>query len=100
MGKSLSFSVHDHLYSAEIYDDHFVEISFPHTTGIREISVEGEPMLQVYTGTEHIVIETEEVDTDGGHLKVLFEYDPASKMYHNLKLAGPAYFVFKGSYYV
>ncbi|NGP76869.1 diaminopimelate epimerase [Balneolaceae bacterium YR4-1] len=56
LGDTLKFSVHDRVYSADIRNDGQVEIHFPVTTKVREISVDGEKMLQVYTGTEHVVM--------------------------------------------
>jgi diaminopimelate epimerase len=41
---------------------------------------------------------TYEVETKGGTLKVYYTYDPESKHYKNIKLEGPAHFVFEGTY--
>lgn len=38
------------------------------------------------------------VDTKGGTLNVHFAFDVDNRTYHNVKLVGPAHFVFKGSY--
>lgn len=39
-----------------------------------------------------------EVKTKGGSLFVYFSFDPEAKTYSNIKLEGPAHFVFKGEY--
>jgi len=39
-----------------------------------------------------------EVETKGGTLKVYYTYDPKSQHYKNIKLKGPADFVFEGKY--
>lgn len=39
-----------------------------------------------------------EVETKGGSLFVYFSFDPETKTYSNIKLEGPAHFVFKGEY--
>ncbi|MDZ7682442.1 MAG: hypothetical protein U5J63_12195 [Fodinibius sp.] len=39
-----------------------------------------------------------QVETDGGPLTVYFDYDTSSNKYTNIKLEGPAHFVFEGSY--
>jgi diaminopimelate epimerase len=39
-----------------------------------------------------------EVETKGGSLFVYFSFDPETKNYSNIKLEGPAHFVFKGEY--
>src|SRR6056297_1858918 len=38
------------------------------------------------------------VETKGGRLTVYFDYDSISSQYANIKLEGPAHFVFQGSY--
>lgn len=38
------------------------------------------------------------VETKGGTLTVHFSFDSTSKSYHNIKLEGPAHFVFKGTF--
>ncbi len=40
------------------------------------------------------------VEVDGGTLRVSFTYDQESDLYTNLKLGGPAHFVFEGKYYI
>ncbi|MCW9706662.1 diaminopimelate epimerase [Fodinibius salsisoli] len=173
------FNVHDVLYEASIQDKNSVQISFPVKTSIEEVTIEGQQILVLHTGTEHIVLQSDaehlekedrlceqgselryhshfepkgtnvnfingkdettvqlqtyergvedltlacgtgaiasalawhywqnEMDTDysfdvltkGGKLQVDFSFDPQTKTYSNLKLEGPAHFVFKGSY--
>lgn len=180
MGEQMKFSVHDRVYTAVIQNKEVVEIQFPVSTKVREISVDSEKLLQVYTGTEHVVmnvpafkLEDEEelfekgrklryndnfkpkgtnvnffcgfdedrisvqtyergvedltlacgtgaiasaiawhhrqqlgyhsneitVHTQGGNLRVAFDYKPDKDTYTNIKLTGPAHFVFKGTYY-
>lgn len=41
---------------------------------------------------------TYSVETEGGTLKVHFSFDSSSKSYYNIKLEGPAHFVFKGTF--
>lgn len=57
MGKNLSFSVHDSIYKAEVNSEDAISITFPHTAIIKKIHIEGEDLLQVFTGTEHVVKE-------------------------------------------
>lgn len=57
MGDELIFSVHDRVYTANIQSGEQVEIQFPVSTKVREITVDGENLLQIYTGTEHIVMQ-------------------------------------------
>lgn len=40
------------------------------------------------------------VVTEGGPLQVYFSYDPHTQTYSNLKLEGPAHFVFEGAYFM
>jgi diaminopimelate epimerase len=40
------------------------------------------------------------VEVEGGTLRVSFTYKQASDLYSNLKLGGPAHFVFEGTYYI
>lgn len=42
--------------------------------------------------------DTFRVETKGGSLKIHFSFDPGAKLYNNIKLEGPANFVFKGTY--
>ncbi len=42
--------------------------------------------------------DTFRVETKGGSLNVYFSFDPDAKKYSNIKLEGPAQFVFKGEY--
>ena len=56
MGDSLTFSVHDRVYAASVQNEQRVEIQFPVSTKVREISVDGEDLLQVFTGTEHVAM--------------------------------------------
>ena len=49
-----TFRVHDKVYEAEIGEDQ-VMISFPLTTKVTEKSISNEPILDIYTNTEHIV---------------------------------------------
>jgi len=56
MGNELKFSVHDRVYAAVVQSENRVEVQFPVSTKVREITVDGEEMLQVFTGTEHVAI--------------------------------------------
>lgn len=181
MGDELQFSVHDKIYEASVQNKHIVEIAFPVSTKVKEITVEGDVLLQVFTGTEHIALEVPddtlhkeeelvskgkilryhddfmpkgtnvnffcgmndqnisvqtyergvenltlacgtgaiasaiawhykqeldyhkneiEVRTKGGELQVEFDYHPDTGTYSDIKLKGPAHFVFEGNYYV
>lgn len=175
-----TFNVHDVLYEAAIEEKNSVQISFPFTTGIETTTIDGQEVLILHTGTEHIVLKVDdkqleeeaelrmrgaklrhhrhfepkgtnvnfiygnndttlklqtyergvedltlacgtgaiasalawhfwqdlpgtdfdfEVLTKGGRLQVNFFFDPQEQTYSNIKLQGPAHFVFKGSYY-
>lgn len=181
MGDKLSFSVHDEIYSAQILGENSVEIAFPASTEVREITIDHDELFQIFTGTEHVVkevsgkkLEQEEelvekgrnlryhdffqpkgtnanffcgqdkkrlklqtyergvenltlacgtgaiasaiawhykqqldstdneftVETKGGEVKVSFKFTPSEAAYNNIKLTGPAHFVFKGTFYV
>lgn len=174
-----NFNVHDHVYHAKVKDDNTVTVSFPMTTSVDELLLDGDNIYQIYTGTEHIVLSVEEpqlrredelknkgstlryhsrfepkgtnvnfifgenddslklqtyergvenltlacgtgaiasalvwhhlqnesggnfsykVQTDGGLLTVHFSFDDERNLYSNIKLEGPANFVFKGDY--
>lgn len=41
-----------------------------------------------------------QVITEGGNLQVYFTFDPEMQTYSNLKLEGPAHFVFEGTYFL
>jgi diaminopimelate epimerase len=173
------FNVHGTVYEAEIKSSNTVCISFPIQTKVREQTVNGQQLYQLFTGTEHIVLPVNEeklakedelrtegskwrhhenfqpqgtnvnfisgidkselklqtfergvedltlacgtgaiasalvwhylqkggcssntfhIQTSGGTLKVHFTLDPKSKIYSNIKLEGPAHFVFKGEF--
>lgn len=64
MGHALKFSVHDRVYAADVQNEEQVEIHFPVSTKVREISIDGENMLQVYTGTEHVVMQVPKFKLD------------------------------------
>lgn len=181
MGRKMNFSVHNDIYSAKIIGETTVEISFPLTTEVRNITVDGDKLRQVFTGTEHVVLEVSDnelekedkliqkgrslryheyfepkgtnanffcglneqylkvqtyergvenltlacgtgaiasaivwhhkqqldttqneftVETKGGKVKVSFRFNPSITVYSNIKLTGPAQFVFKGTFYV
>lgn len=48
------FRVHNNIYKAEV-DQNFVQVQFPLETSVIEQTVDGEPILNIYTNTEHIV---------------------------------------------
>ena len=174
-----SFNVHDAVYSAEVDKiENRVSVLFPDVELPEWIVVDGKKLLQIYTGTEHVVsfedssklenepllvgegqsvrmnpalnppgtnvnfvcktgshsidLQTYErgvenltlacgtgamasaigthfddgmasgefeytVKVKGGILSVTFEFNAEENIYHNLKLIGPAHFVFEGS---
>jgi len=177
--RKFSFRVHDNIYKANVKKDN-VSISFPLTTKVSEQSVANEPLLNIYTNTEHIVcpVKAEELQEEqmlenkgrffrshsafkpkgtnvnfisgkdkttlslqtyergvedltlacgtgaiasalgwhylqqeksgkfkytihvkGGELTVHFSYSDKENTYKNIKLEGPASFVFEGQYY-
>lgn len=181
MGRKMNFSVHEEIYSAQILRENSVEVTFPASTEVRKISVDNDELLQVFTGTEHVVLEVSDnelekkdkliekgrnlryheyfepkgtnanffcgldeehlkvqtyergvenltlacgtgaiasaiawhhkqqlgstdneftVETKGGKVKVSFMFNPSEAAYNNIKLTGPAHFVFKGTFYV
>ncbi len=181
MGEALHFSVHDRIYAATVRNDQQVEIRFPVSTKVREVTIDGDHLLQMFTGTEHVAmqvprlkLEEEEylvamgrklryhdffkpkgtnanffcgineqkitvqtyergvenltlacgtgaiasaiawhhqqqlevrdneitVQTKGGELLVDFTYKPEIEAYTDIRLTGPAHFVFRGMYYV
>lgn len=181
MGRKMNFSVHNDIYTAKILEEAMVEVTFPLSTEVRKITVDGEKLLQVFTGTEHVVQEVPDyelekenkliekgrnlryheyfepkgtnanffcgldeqllkvqtyergvesltlacgtgaiasaiawhhkqklgstendftVETKGGKVKVSFMFNPSEAAYSNIKLTGPAQFVFKGTFYV
>lgn len=57
MGEKLTFSVHDNIYAAHVRNEQTVEINFPVSTKVRQLTIEGDDLLQVYTGTEHIALD-------------------------------------------
>lgn len=58
-GENQTFSVHDTIYSARVLNDTEVEIEFPMSVSVDELTLDGRSLLVANTGTEHIV---EEVD--------------------------------------
>lgn len=181
LGEELTFRVHEHIYHASVGDHGLVSVSFPVSTRVSPIAINGDSLWQVFPGTEHVAKEVPEqilsqeeqlvsegrklrhhsrfqpkgtnvnffygitnrhlelqtyergvedltlacgtgaiasalcwhhvrgsdntqnifeVDTKGGTLNVEFSYDPATKSYNDIKLMGPAEFVFEGKYYV
>lgn len=59
------FRVHDHIYKA-VVDQNNVQITFPGKTRVNEQTVDGEPILNIYTNTEHIVcsVQARELDQE------------------------------------
>lgn len=53
-----------------------------------------------YQGKESDATQPFQVITEGGTLQVYFSYDPHTQTYSNLKLEGPAHFVFEGTYFM
>jgi diaminopimelate epimerase len=178
--RNFTFRVHDKIYRAKVKKNSVV-IHFPLETGVKEIKVSGEHVMNVYTNTEHIVwpktadkledesnlisegrylryhdkfkpagtnvnfiaginatnlcLQTYErgvenltlacgtgaiasalawhhlqqkgdgdfkytVKVRGGNLLIHFSFDSKTKTYSNIKLEGPATFVFEGQYYL
>ncbi|MDX1637174.1 MAG: diaminopimelate epimerase [Balneolaceae bacterium] len=56
-GSDQRFNVHDNIYRARVRGNGIIEVAFPMTTQIDRINLDDQPMYQVYTGTEHIVME-------------------------------------------
>ena len=54
LGTSLSFNVHDAIYKAEVNGE-YASISFPDVQQPKQISVQQQDLIQVFTGTEHVV---------------------------------------------
>jgi|SRR5699024_6783671 len=54
--KQQRFSINDTQYQASIEDRQTVRIKFPLSTAVEELEIEGQSMLQVYAGTEHIAL--------------------------------------------
>lgn len=52
--RRFSFRVHDNIYKANVKEKN-VSISFPLRTKVTEQSVANEPLLNIYTNTEHVV---------------------------------------------
>ncbi len=53
---SQTFNVHNAVYKAEVDLEHnSVSVSFPDVNMPKEIELQQEPLIQLYTGTEHIV---------------------------------------------
>lgn len=177
--RNFSFRVHENVYKANVKKKNVI-ISFPLTTKVTEQSVAKEPLLNIYTNTEHIVcpVKADELQDEqmlenkgrffrnhsafmpkgtnvnfisgkdkttlslqtyergvenltlacgtgaiasalgwhylqqeksgnfnykihvkGGELVVHFSYSHKNKAYKNIKLQGPASFVFEGNYY-
>lgn len=61
MGDKLTFNVHDNTYRARVENRSEVWVDFPFSTKVESLQLDGETdtIYQVYTGTEHIVLETE-----------------------------------------
>jgi diaminopimelate epimerase len=58
LGKKLRFNVHDATYEAEV-DGDYAEISFPDVEAPIPVQSGDYQLLQVYTGTEHVVLLSE-----------------------------------------
>lgn len=54
LGTSLDFNVHDAVYHAEVSDEH-AEISFPNVGLPKRIQLNDQELVQIYSGTEHVV---------------------------------------------
>jgi len=175
-----SFKVHDKIYHAEVTGEN-VNLAFPMSSNAQDIEVDGKKIIQLNTGTEHIVMPVDrsilknekylftegkklrhhpqfqpagtnvnfmsgkdqenldlqtyergvedltlacgtgaiasalawhhiqgsnektnqfDVHVKGGNLKVQFNYSQDQQTYSNIKLEGPAHFVFEGDYYL
>lgn len=64
----LIFNVHDSIYKATFMAENQIKITFPIQTEVNEVVVEGETMLQIFTGTEHIVKKLSALDLKNGDL--------------------------------
>lgn len=58
------FNVHNQVYKAEVEDAESVRISFPMEASAKEILIDGKQLYQIHTGTEHIVLDTDEETLD------------------------------------
>lgn len=175
-----AFKVHDKIYHAEVQGEN-VSLAFPMSSKAHNLKVDGKNIIQLYTGTEHIVLPVDQsileneaylftegkklrhhpqfqpagtnvnfmsgkgpknlelqtyergvenltlacgtgaiasalawhhlqdstgksneydIQVKGGDLKVHFDYSKDQKTYSNIKLEGPAHFVFEGHYYL
>ena len=173
------FNVHNQIYEAEVKDSNTVRISFPMKASAHEVTIDGQTLYSIHTGTEHIVTTKDDqslsdedrlreegrllrhhsqfqpkgtnvnficgmdndslklqtfergvedltlacgtgaiasaliwhhiqktdsrhntfsVETAGGSLTVYFDYEPSDQQFTNIKLEGPAHFVFEGKY--
>lgn len=64
LGKNLQFNVHQKIYRAKVKPKNQVEISFPLDVSTNEMKIDEMPLLKLYTGTEHIVLQA-----DGSELR-------------------------------
>lgn len=65
LGTELSFAVHNTVYQAFVDSElQKVAINFPMEVGIHKRIIEGRDFLQIYTGTEHIVIQVTESELE------------------------------------
>lgn len=79
-----TFSVHKNLYQAEVLDQQNVRLTFPVQTSIDELTIEGQTMFKLHTGTEHIVtvVEDEKLEqydqlvAEGRKLRYHREFQP------------------------
>lgn len=61
LGTHFTFNVHDSVYQAAIKNQQLVEISFPDETSVVEKhGITDHLIYQIFTGTEHIVLQVEE----------------------------------------
>lgn len=68
--QTFTFRVHQNIYKA-VVREHNALITFPLQTKVTELILEGEPLLSVYTNTEHIVCST--VQTELNNIQMLSE---------------------------
>lgn len=61
MGTELAFNVHEKIYTAHVQDQQEISVDFPFSTHVKEITIDNysHALYQVFTGTEHIVKETD-----------------------------------------
>lgn len=86
MGKNLTFSVHQEIYSAQVLNknNNLIVITFPISAKVKEITIANEQLWQIFTGTDHVVKEVpkerlqqeEKLVQEGRHLRTHEQFQP------------------------